>query len=198
MGRNPRSKGERFHLHSSKGNAATPGSKGGTKSEDHLFDLLDKLERAPFLLFLDEVQDPHNLGACMRSAAAAGVDAVIIPKDRSVGLTDVVRHVACGGAEEVPLVQVTNLSRTIDQLKEHNIWFVGTTDKATQSIYELDLTGPLAIVMGAEGKGMRRLTQERCDFLAMIPMSSTAVPCLNVSVATGVTLFEAVRQRAKS
>jgi 23S rRNA (guanosine2251-2'-O)-methyltransferase len=197
MGRNPRSKGERFHLHSSKGSAATS-ARGGAKSEDYLFDLLDKLDRAPFLLFLDEVQDPHNLGACMRSAAAAGVDAVIIPKDRSVGLTEVVRRVACGGTEEVPLIQVTNLARVIDQLKEKNIWFVGTTDKAEQSIYELDLTGPLALVMGAEGKGMRRLTQEKCDFLAMIPMSSTAVPCLNVSVATGVCLFEAVRQRGNS
>ena len=149
----------------------------------------------PLVLVLDCIQDPHNLGACLRSADAAGVTLVVIPKDKSAPLTDTARRVACGGAERVPIARVTNLSRAMEKLKELGIWFVGTADEGTKSLYEMDMRGPTGIVMGAEGEGMRRLTAERCDFLVRIPMSGT-VPCLNVSVATGVCLFEAVRQRA--
>ena len=147
-----------------------------------------------FLLVLDGVQDPHNLGACLRTANAAGVQAVIAPKDRAVALTETARQVACGAAELTPFVQVTNLARFLSRLQEAGLWLVGTADEATQSIYQTDLKGPLAIVMGAEGKGIRRLTAEGCDFLVRIPMNGQ-VDCLNVSVATGVCLFEAVRQR---
>jgi 23S rRNA (guanosine2251-2'-O)-methyltransferase len=122
------------------------------------------------------------------------VCAVIAPKDHSATLTDTVRHIACGAAESVPFIQVTNLARTMDQLKEAGVWFTGTADEAEKSLYEVDLTGSTAIVLGAEGTGMRRLTGERCDFLVRIPMLGK-VPCLNVSVAAGVCLFEAVRQR---
>ena len=149
---------------------------------------------SPLVLILDCVQDPHNLGACLRSADAAGVTFVILPKDKSAPITDTVCRVACGAAERLPIVRVTNLARAMDKLKELGIWIVGTGDEATQSIYEIDLKGPMAIVMGAEGPGMRRLTGERCDFMAMVPMFGK-VECLNVSVATGVCLFEAVRQR---
>ncbi len=165
-----------------------------TLIDDQLFSILDKLAVPPFLLILDQVQDPHNLGACLRSADAAGVHAVVAPRDRSVSMTDTVRKIACGAAEHVPFVQVTNLARIIDQLKKRNIWVVGTTDQATKSIYDIDFKGPLAIVMGSEGEGIRRLTADKCDFLASIPMLGS-VESLNVSVATGVTLFEAVRQR---
>lgn len=160
----------------------------------------DVLERVrgrkdAFLLVLDGVQDPHNLGACLRTANAAGVQAVIAPKDRAVALTETARQVACGAAELTPFVQVTNLARFLRHLQEAGLWLVGTADEATQSIYQTDLKGPLAIVMGAEGKGIRRLTAEGCDFLVRIPMNGQ-VDCLNVSVATGVCLFEAVRQRS--
>ena len=148
----------------------------------------------PFFLILDGVQDPHNLGACMRTANAAAVHAVIAPRDRAVALTETARHVACGGAEHTPFVQVTNLARFLKRLQEAGVWLVGTDDKAAKTIYETDLKGPLAIVMGAEGKGIRRLTAEGCDFLVTIPMAGQ-VDCLNVSVATGVCLFEAMRQR---
>ena len=165
------------------------------KTENDLFEILAKLDHPPFILILDCVQDPHNLGACLRSADAAGVDAVVAPKDRAVGLTDTVRRIASGGAESVPFIRVTNLARTMDTLKkETSLWFVGTSDKAEQTIHEIDLTGPIAIVMGAEGQGLRRLTAQKCDFLARIPMVGR-VDCLNVSVAAGVCLFEAVRQR---
>lgn len=164
--------------------------------EGGLFPLLDRLQEPPFLLVLDGVQDPHNLGACLRSANAAGVHAVIAPKDRSAGLTAVARKVASGAAEMTPFFQVTNLARTLRDLKERNVWFVGLAGEADQSLYELDLRGPIAIVMGAEGEGMRRLTKEHCDFLAKIPMAGE-VESLNVSVATGVSLFEALRQRRK-
>lgn len=166
------------------------------KNEDDLFDILDNLKQPPFLLILDCIQDPHNLGACLRSADAAGVHAVVAPKDRAVSLTETVRKVACGAAEHVPFVMVTNLARTLKQLKEQGLWLVGTADDAKQSLFDVDLTGPLALVMGAEGKGLRRLTREYCDFLVHIPMAGS-VECLNVSVATGVCLFEAVRQRKK-
>lgn len=158
--------------------------------------LLANAAGAPFLLVLDGVQDPHNLGACLRSADAAGVHGVIVPKDRAVGLTATVRKVASGAAETVPLVTVTNLARALGQLQEAGVWVVGLAGEADQSLYDLDLTGPLALVLGAEGKGLRRLTRERCDFLARLPMAGT-VESLNVSVAAGVALFEAVRQRER-
>jgi 23S rRNA (guanosine2251-2'-O)-methyltransferase len=189
LGENPRSKGKRRHQHT---DFAT-GIK--TLNEDDLLNLISNLQHTVLLLILDSVQDPHNLGACLRSADAAGADAVIAPKDRSVGITDTVRRIACGGAESVPFAIVTNLARVLDQLKDAGIWIVGTTDKAEKSLYEIDLKGPLALVMGAEGEGMRRLTEEKCDFLARIPMAGRKVDCLNVSVASGVCLFEAFRQR---
>ena len=162
--------------------------------ESDLLELVDKTKNPPFLLILDNVQDPHNLGACLRSADAAGVHAVVIPKDRSVGVTETVRLVACGAAESVPIAQVTNLARVLTQLKKSGLWIVGTTDTAEKTLYEVDLTGPIAMIMGSEGKGLRRLTSEHCDFLVRIPMVGS-VESLNVSVATGVCLFEALRQR---
>ena len=149
---------------------------------------------APLLLVLDGVTDPHNLGACLRSADAAGVAAVIIPKDKAVGLNATVRRVASGAADTVKLFAVTNLARALAQLQEQGLWLVGTDDEAAHSLYEQDLQGPMALVMGSEGQGWRRLTKEKCDFLVSIPMAG-AVSSLNVSVATGVALFEAVRQR---
>ena len=166
------------------------------KDETSLYELLETSKEDPFLLVLDCVQDPHNLGACLRTADAVGVQAVIVPKDRSVSLTPTVRHIACGAAESVPLIVVTNLVRTLKELKNMGVWLVGTADDADKSLYEIDLSGPLAIVMGAEGKGLRRLTREQCDFLAYLPMKGK-VECLNVSVATGVCLYEALRQRTK-
>jgi 23S rRNA (guanosine2251-2'-O)-methyltransferase len=149
----------------------------------------------PFVLILDCVQDPHNLGAILRTADGAGVHAVVAPKDKAVGITETVRRISVGAADHVPFVQVTNLARTMEKLKAAGVWLVGTSDHASsKSIYELDLKGPLGIVMGSEDKGMRRLTMEGCDFLASIPMAGK-VGCLNVSVATGVCLFEALRQR---
>jgi len=147
------------------------------------------------LLVLDGVTDPHNLGACLRTADAAGVDAVIVPKDRAAGLTPTARKVACGAAEAVPFFQVTNLARTLKQLNENEIWMVGTAGEAENNLYDIKLTGKLAIIMGAEEKGMRRLTRENCDQLVKMPMAGQ-VESLNVSVATGVCLFEAVRQRS--
>ncbi len=147
------------------------------------------------LLVLDGVTDPHNLGACLRTADAAGAQAVIIPKDRSAVVDGVVRKVAAGAAEFVPVATVTNLARTLDMLKERGIWVVGTDGEAEKSVYAADLNRPLALVLGAEGGGMRRLTRERCDFLVRIPMAGQ-VESLNVSVAAGVVLFEARRQRA--
>ena len=151
----------------------------------------------PFILILDCVQDPHNLGAILRTADGAGVHAVVAPKDKAVGITETVRRISVGAADYVPFVQVTNLARTMEQLKEAGLWFVGTSDRAEKTLYELDLKGPLALVLGAEEKGMRRLTEENCDFLAKLPMAGK-VECLNVSVATGVCLFEAVRQRKET
>ena len=149
----------------------------------------------PLVLILDCVQDPHNLGAILRTADAAGVHVVVAPKDKAVGITETVRRVSVGAADHVPFAQVTNLARTMEKLKAAGLWLVGTSDHATaKSIYDLDLNGPLGLVMGAEDKGLRRLTEENCDFLASIPMAGK-VECLNVSVATGVCLFEALRQR---
>lgn len=146
------------------------------------------------VLVLDGVTDPHNLGACLRSADAAGVTAVMVPKDNAADITAVVRKVACGATESVPLVRVTNLARSLDMLKAAGVWIYGTAGEASESLYSSDLAGPLALVMGAEGAGMRRLTRERCDFLVNLPMAG-AVSSLNVSVATGVCLFEIRRQR---
>lgn len=165
-----------------------------TLNEADLAALLVRLQSSAFLLVLDGVQDPHNLGACLRSADAAGVHAVIAPRDKACELTSTVRKVACGAAETVPFVQVTNLVRTLKSLQEKGIWVIGTDADATTSLYAADLTGPLALVLGAEGKGMRRLTREACDILVQLPMRGM-VQSLNVSVATGICLFEAVRQR---
>jgi 23S rRNA (guanosine2251-2'-O)-methyltransferase len=162
--------------------------------ETQLEEALEACAGPPLLLVLDGVQDPHNLGACLRSADAAGACAVIVPRDRAAGLTPVVRKVAAGAAETVPLVSVVNLARTLRELKERGIWLVGTDDTAPSALFEADLAGPLALVMGSEGEGMRRLTRECCDQLVSIPMAG-AVESLNVSVAAGVALFEAVRQR---
>lgn len=162
--------------------------------EDDLDQLLDGLSVPPLLLVLDGVQDPHNLGACLRSADAAGVHAVIAPRDRAVGLTPVVRKVASGAAETVPFIQVTNLARTLRMLKDKGLWTVGADAEGDGDVFSADLRGPTVLVMGAEGQGMRRLTREHCDLLVRIPMQGT-VESLNVSVATGICLFEAVRQR---
>ncbi len=162
--------------------------------EAYLKALIKRMDVAPLLLILDGVQDPHNLGACLRTAEAAGVQAVITPRDRSVGLNTTVHKVASGAADLVPLVRVTNLVRTMQWLKQAGLWLIGTAGEAEQSIYQTDLLGPLAIVMGGEGKGLRRLTREQCDRLVALPMLGS-VESLNVSVATGVALYEAVRQR---
>jgi 23S rRNA (guanosine2251-2'-O)-methyltransferase len=163
--------------------------------EHALMDFLDALSTPPFLLLLDNVTDPHNLGACLRSADAAGVQAVITPRDKSAPITPVVRKVAVGAAESLPFFQVTNLARTMEALRERGIWLIGTAlEEGAQSLYATDLKGPLGVVMGAEGSGLRRLTREHCDVLVYIPMAGS-VESLNVSVATGVTLFEALRQR---
>lgn len=168
----------------------------GIQGEGFLDELLDRVGPQPFVLVLDGVQDPHNLGACLRSADAAGVHAVVVPRDRAAGLSPTVRKVASGAAETTPLVQVVNLARTLRHLKERGLWLVGAAGDADQDLYAADLKGPLALVMGSEGEGLRRLTREACDFLVRIPMRGT-VESLNVSVATGVLLFEAVRQRVK-
>lgn len=157
---------------------------------DALLATVDK----PLILVLDRVQDPHNLGACLRSAAAAGAHVVVVPKKQAVGLTATVRKVSAGGVEVVPLVRVTNLVRTLKHLKDRGVWIVGATGLAQKPIYSIDLTGPLALVMGNEGAGLRRLTAQTCDVLGAIPMAG-AITSLNVSVAAGVCLFEAMRQR---
>ncbi len=163
--------------------------------EAMLEELLDRSEGVPLLLVLDGVTDPHNLGACLRTADAAGALAVIVPKDKSATLNATVRKVACGAAEVIPLVAVTNLARTLEKLQQRGLWLVGTAGEAEQELYQQDMTGPTVLVMGAEGKGMRRLTREHCDYLVRLPMAGS-VSSLNVSVAAGVCLFEAVRQRA--
>lgn len=160
----------------------------------NLDELLDAIEGPPLLLILDGVTDPHNLGACLRVADGAGAHAVIAPKDRAVGLNATAAKVASGAADTVPYITVTNLARTMRELKERDIWLTGTTDDAEKTIYQADFSGPCALVMGSEGEGMRRLTRENCDVLASIPMCG-AVESLNVSVASGVCLYEARRQR---
>lgn len=160
----------------------------------NLDELLDAIEGPPLLLILDGITDPHNLGACLRVADGAGAHAVIAPKDRAVGLNATAAKVASGAADTVPYITVTNLARTMRELKERDIWLIGTTDDAEKSLYEADFAVPSAIVMGSEGEGMRRLTRENCDVLVSIPMHG-AVESLNVSVASGVCLYEARRQR---
>jgi len=170
---------------------------GKTYTESDLDDIVQKAEKqdkTPFLLILDGVTDPHNLGACLRNADAAGVQAIVVPKDNAARLTSTVRKVAVGAAESVPLVQVTNLARTMKQLQQMGIWIIGTAGETDTCLYDVKLDGPMALVMGAEGKGMRRLTRENCDQLVKLPMAGT-VSSLNVSVATGICLFEIVRQR---
>ena len=164
--------------------------------EGALQDILAEQPQGLYLV-LDCVQDPHNLGAILRTADGAGVAAVIAPRDKSVGITETALRVSVGAAEKVPFVQVTNLARTMKAMQAEGIWFVGTSDHGDRSLYDMDLKGGIAIVMGAEGDGMRRLTEETCDFLVRLPMAGS-VPCLNVSVATGVCLYEAVRQRTRS
>ncbi len=170
---------------------------GKVFTENDLSDIVDATRNKneqPFLLILDGVTDPHNLGACLRNADAAGVQAIVVPKDNAARITSTVRKVAVGAAESIPLVQVTNLARTMKALQEQGIWIIGTAGEATQSLYDCKLTGPMALVMGAEGKGMRRLTRETCDELVKLPMAGS-VSSLNVSVASGICLFEIVRQR---
>ncbi len=165
--------------------------------EDDLYRLLDYIDKPPLLLVLDGVTDPHNLGACLRSADAAGVSAVIVPKDNSAPVTAVVSKVSSGAVETVPLVRVTNLARTLKKLQQRGLWVTGLDGESDHTIYDVDLSGGRVLVMGSEGRGMRRLTREHCDELAAIPMQGY-VSSLNVSVAAGICLFEAVRQRKSS
>jgi len=164
------------------------------RTEKELYDLVEKAGKDTLILVLDGVTDPHNLGACLRSAEAAAVTAVVVPKDKAAGITPTVRRASSGAADRVAFFAVTNLARTLKALKESGVWLVGLAGESAQDFYKLDLKGPLGIVMGSEGEGMRRLTGEACDFLAKIPMRG-GVESLNVSVATGVALFEALRQR---
>jgi len=165
--------------------------------EGRLEAMLDAISGTPLILVLDGIQDPHNLGACLRTADAAGVHLVVICKDRSAGITPVVRRAASGAAETMNIIQATNLARVLRILKKRGIWLAGTSDEASDSIYSSDLAGPLALVMGNEGSGLRRLTMDLCDYLVSIPMAGQ-VESLNVSVATGVCLFEINRQRSHS
>jgi 23S rRNA (guanosine2251-2'-O)-methyltransferase len=186
--------GRRFSKSLGRKTHGNPQASISTLDEDEAMDLLDSIQKDPFILILDQVQDPRNLGACLRSADAAGVDLVIMPSDRSAGLTDVVRHVASGAAESLPLARARNLARFMKKLQEKGIRLVGTSDQAKKNVFEADLKGSLGLVVGAEGTGIRRLTAENCDLLINIPMSGS-VECLNVSVATGICLFEVFRQR---
>ncbi len=163
-------------------------------NENGLLDLLTAAAPPALVLVLDGVSDPHNLGACLRTADAAGALAVVAPRDRAAGLTPIVRKVAAGAAETVPFAQVTNLARALRDLKDAGLWIVGTAEDGEQDLFEADLRGPLAVVMGSEGRGLRRLTREGCDFCVRLPMLGT-VQSLNVSVAAGIVLFEALRQR---
>lgn len=165
-------------------------------NEKELLEFLENKTGPMVLLILDGVQDPHNLGACLRSANAFGVAAVIAPKDHAVGLTDTVRKVACGAAEHTPFIPVANLNRFLSQIKDHGFWLVGLAAEASIELSKIDLKGRIAIVMGGEGDGLRRLTKEACDYLAAIPMCGT-VECLNVSVSTGIALYETQQQKRR-
>lgn len=171
--------------------------KDGNERDLEVFttDLLNS-GQTPLLLVLDQVQDPHNFGACLRTADAAGAHAVIVAKDNASPMTPVVQKVASGAAETMPIFRVTNLARALDVIKQQGIWVFGTSDKAKHSVYQENLTAPIAIVMGAEGKGLRPLTESKCDSLVSLPMAGVVVSSLNVSVATGVCLYEIVRQRS--
>lgn len=162
--------------------------------ESDLFRLIGELDEPAFLLILDGVQDPHNLGACMRTAEAAGAHAVVAPKDRASGITPTALKVSSGAAERLPFIQVTNLARVLRELQQNGVWLVGTSGESEATLFEVDLKGPLGVILGAEGKGIRRLTREHCDQVVYIPMKGSA-ESLNVSVAAGVCLFEASRQR---
>lgn len=164
------------------------------QGEDALEAVLDRGGAPPLFLVLDQVQDPHNLGACLRTCDAVGAAGIIVAKDRTVGLTPTVCKVASGAAESVPLFRVTNLARALERLKKAGLWIAGAAGEATQTAFESDLSGPLAIVVGAEGEGLRRLTRDKCDFLIKLPMYGS-VASLNLSVAAGVLLYEAIRQR---
>lgn len=166
-------------------------------NESHLLPMLQASKKPSLILILDGVTDPHNLGACLRTADASGVDFVVIPKDKSASITPVVSKVACGAAESVPLVRVTNLVRAMELLKEQGVWIYGAAGEAQNSLYQLDCKSTMAIVMGAEGEGLRRLTREHCDGLFNLPMLGS-VSSLNVSVATGICLYEVVRQRGSN
>ena len=181
--------------HSHQGVVARVQELPSIRSIDELLEGLDAQGQPPLLLVLDGVTDPHNLGACLRVADGAGAHAVIAPKDHAAGITATVAKVASGAAETMPYFMVTNLARTLGELKERNIWIIGTTDNANKTLYQMDLKGPVALVLGAEGDGMRQLTRKTCDELVSLPMKG-AVESLNVSVASGVCLYEAVRQRA--
>jgi 23S rRNA (guanosine2251-2'-O)-methyltransferase len=173
---------------------ANPQASISTLDEDEALDFIDSLAADPFVLILDQVQDPRNLGACLRSAEGAGVDLVVMPSDRSAGLTEVVRHVAAGAAESLALARARNLSRFMGRLRDVGVRLAGTSDQASEPVFDADLSGPLGLVVGAEGSGLRRLTADNCDLLVNIPMTGK-VDCLNVSVATGICLFEVRRQR---
>ena len=164
------------------------------KTEKMLMEKIKTASETPFFLVLDQVQDPHNLGACLRTADAVGVQGVILPKDNSVGLPPTVCKVASGAAETVPVYQVTNLARILRWMKQQGIWVMGAAGEASQTVFQIELTGPLAFVVGAEGKGLRRLTREQCDVLVKLPMVGQ-VESLNLSVASGILLYEALRQR---
>lgn len=164
-------------------------------NESHLLALFESSKSPSLILILDGVTDPHNLGACLRSADATGVDFVVIPKDKNASITPVVSKVACGAAESIPLVRVTNLARSMEILKEQGVWIYGAAGEADSSLYQIDCKGSMAVVMGAEGEGLRRLTRERCDGLFSLPMIGS-VDSLNVSVATAVSLYEVLRQRS--
>lgn len=165
------------------------------QGEEELIELLQSLNQPPFLLALDGIQDPHNLGACLRTCDAAGVTAVIIPKDKSAHLTPLVSKIASGAAETVPVIEVTNLVRCLNRLKKEGIWIIGSSLNAKQSLFKTDLKGPITLVLGSEGEGLRRLTEETCDILMKLPMLGS-VQSLNVSVAAGICLYEALRQRS--
>lgn len=164
--------------------------------ESDLVNLLEASKKPALVLILDGITDPHNLGACLRSADATGVDFVVIPKDKSAGITPTVSKVACGATESIPLVRVTNLVRAMDILKQQGVWIYGAAGEADHSLYQTDCSGTIAIAMGAEGEGLRRLTREHCDGLFSLPMLGS-VESLNVSVATGVSLYEVIRQRGQ-
>jgi 23S rRNA (guanosine2251-2'-O)-methyltransferase len=163
------------------------------ENEDDLFDLIDRTGN-PLILILEGVQDPHNLGACLRTASGAGVTAVLAPVKGACGITPTVRDISCGGADDVPFLRIKNFSQLLRKFKDRGIQLVGTSDRGSETLYDLDLNQPTAVILGSEGWGMRKVTGDHCDHLINIPMAGT-VECLNVSVSAGVILYEAVRQR---